>query len=215
MGRTPPRKPRRRGRRILFQALGALVMLLVLLGAFDFVAFTNRVSGLRAPEVAPAADAVVVLTGGAGRIAIGVELVRTGHGARLLVTGTNPQATLADLEASQGGAPEVYRCCVDLGSDARTTIGNGMETAAWARARGFGRIIVVTSDWHMPRSMIELERSMPEGEFLPYPVRTKPDPTDTWSDPAVFRAILYEWSKYRITALLRGRARPSDGTHDN
>ncbi len=208
MPTVSPSKPQRKGKRILFQTLWAVGGLIVLLSVIDFVAFTQRVSRLRAPEDMPRADAVVVLTGGAGRIAIGVDLVRAGHGERLLVTGTNPQTTLADLEASQGGAPEVYRCCVDLGSDARTTIGNGTETAAWARARGFRQVIVVTSDWHMPRSMIELERSMPEAEFLPYPVRTKPDPTKTWNDPDVFRAMLYEWSKYRITAFLRTRPRP-------
>ena len=143
----------------------------LLLAMIDFLAFTHRVSSLEPPDTLPKADAVVVLTGAPGRIPVALELVEKGAGARVLVSGVHPTTTLSEIAENQGGPEAVYRCCTDLGSAATSTIGNGVETAAWARARGYRTLIVVTSDYHMPRSLIELGRAMPEAVLIPYPVK--------------------------------------------
>ena len=197
-----PKLTPRRGSGLLW---ALLVFACLLLGA-DFIRFTGRAGNATAPN-APKGDAVVALTGGSGvRIASGVNLVEAGAGARLLVSGVHKDVTADALQAMAGGNAETYDCCVDIGYLAETTFGNATETASWAKAHGFSRLIVVTSDYHMPRSLIVLQRAMPEAELIAYPVRTHIDPAKAWTDPASFRGLFMEWTKWRVTQLSGGEA---------
>tara|TARA_R110000787_G_scaffold62152_6_gene140709 strand:- start:1286 stop:1876 length:591 start_codon:yes stop_codon:yes gene_type:complete len=179
----------------------ALIFLLLGLVAFDFFMFARRAAD-SVPAIARQADAIVALTGGSGlRIAAGVGLVTDGHGERLLISGVNPDVVMDDLVALAGGAPETYACCVDIGYRAETTIGNAEEAAVWAYERNYTQLIIVTSDYHMPRSLILLQRAMPDIELQPYPVRTVVDPSAILRDSKSFRGVLTEWAKWRVTAL--------------
>ena len=179
-------------------AIGVAVLLLA---ALDFVLFANRAAKAdHSPEVT--GDAIVALTGGSGlRIAAGVELVMQGRGARLLISGVNPDVPVEDLITLAGGAAGVWACCVDIGYVAESTRGNAEETAAWAYERGYKRLIIVTSDYHMPRSLIVLKKSMPDIELVAWPVRTVNDPASIWSDPDSFRGVFLEWAKWRVTTF--------------
>lgn len=179
----------------------ALLLLAVIVAGWDFAAFVARVGRLRTPDDMPRADAVVVLTGAPGRIAHAVDLVARGAGARLLVSGVHPDISEADLRGSQGGSAAIWECCVDLGRQATSTLENADETAEWVRAHGYRRLILVTSDYHVPRALVELSRALPEVEFLPWPVRTGIDPNRAWSEPRAFRQVFLEWAKYRTTLL--------------
>ncbi|MEH6411125.1 MAG: YdcF family protein [Hyphomonas sp.] len=179
----------------------ALVFLLLGVVAFDFLMFARRAAD-SVPATARQADAIVALTGGSGlRIAAGVGLVTAGHGERLLISGVNPDVGIDELVTLAGGAPETYACCVDIGYRAETTIGNAEETAAWAYEHGFSQLIIVTSDYHMPRSLILLQRAMPDIELQPYPVRTVVDPSAILRDGKSFQGVLTEWAKWRVTTL--------------
>jgi uncharacterized SAM-binding protein YcdF (DUF218 family) len=179
----------------------ALIFVLLAVVAFDFLMFARRAAD-SVPATVQQADAIVALTGGSGlRIAAGVGLVTAGHGERLLISGVNPDVVMDDLVALAGGAPETYACCVDIGYRAETTIGNAEETAAWAYERGYSQLVIVTSDYHMPRSLILLQRAMPDIELRPYPVRTVVDPSAILRDSKSFRGVLTEWAKWRVTAL--------------
>lgn len=98
---------------------------------------------------------------------------------------------------------ELGDCCIDLGRAAEDTLGNASETAAWARQHRYKSLILVTDDYHMPRSQAELSLALPEVEIHPYPVRTR------WTDPALWRTDLRaatrlasEYVKYLV---IRGR----------
>ena len=133
----------------------------------------------------PQAEAIVALTGGSQeRLSTGVRLLREGKGERLLISGVNRIVTDAQLFELLEIDPDLAECCVDLGRTATDTLGNAAETAAWARAHSYTRLILVTDDYHMPRSRAELSLAMPEVEILPYPVRTR------WTDPALWRSDL-------------------------
>jgi uncharacterized SAM-binding protein YcdF (DUF218 family) len=68
-------------------------------------------------------------------------------------------------------APQsLFVCCVDLGYDAIDTVGNALETAKWVRAHNYRRVLVVTSNYHMPRSLLELHRIDPETQYVGYPI---------------------------------------------
>ena len=193
----PDRSLSRRG----FGIVPAMVLILLAIAAFDFLMFARRAAE-SVPAMARQADAIVALTGGSGlRIAAGIDLMTAGRGQRLLISGVNPDVDMDDLVALAGGSPDTYACCVDIGYRAETTIGNADETAAWAYERGYTHLIIVTSDYHMPRSLLLLQRAMPDITLQPYPVRTVVDPASVLSDSRSFRGVLTEWAKWRVTAL--------------
>jgi uncharacterized SAM-binding protein YcdF (DUF218 family) len=151
-----------------------------------------------APPSDPRADGIVVLTGGAARIDGALQLLAEGRASRLLISGVNRVVTpriLADTLA--GDKRDDLACCVDLGHDARDTIGNANETRAWVESQGFNSLIVVTSNYHMARSMTELETAMPGVRLIPFPV-ANPDLHlgDWWRDPAAFGLLVREYAKF-------------------
>jgi uncharacterized SAM-binding protein YcdF (DUF218 family) len=148
--------------------------------------FWNFAERVRAePTAPPRAEAIVALTGGSlERLSTGVRLLEEDKGQRLLISGVNRIVTDAELFEVLDIDPALAQCCIDLGRSAQDTLGNASETAAWAREHNYTRLILVTDDYHMPRSEAELSLAMPEVEIHPYPVRTR------WTDPALWRSDL-------------------------
>lgn len=116
------------------------------------------------------ADGVVVFTGGGDRIASAMALLNDGVGKRLLISGVNPDVTRPDLAAIWPGAPELFECCVDLGVEARSTRGNANELDEWTRAHGYKSLVLVTSEYHMPRALVEARDRLPDVAITPYAV---------------------------------------------
>jgi uncharacterized SAM-binding protein YcdF (DUF218 family) len=168
-----------------------------------FLQFVNRVHALQPPEAPPTAEAIVVLTGGTqGRLDTGLELLRNGAGERLLISGVNRDLSDEALHEALQINPELAACCVDLGRDAQDTLGNASETAAWAQKWGYQRVLLVTDDYHMPRSYIELRLAMPGVTLLPYPVETPwSNPTFWGSHPGAAGRMAIEYGKFLIVRL--------------
>ena len=191
---------------LIRQTLAALGLFAILIAIGDFLIFAGRVSSSEAPEVSGEADAVVVLTGGPGRIPAGLELVERGMAERVLISGVSPGVALADIEANQGGPADIYGCCTDIGAWATSTITNAQEAGAWARGRGYRRLILVTSDYHMPRSLVEFRRALPDAEIIAWPVSSEAA-REAGGTPNGFRLMVREWFKYRVAWLIRGQRR--------
>jgi uncharacterized SAM-binding protein YcdF (DUF218 family) len=192
-----PQAPRRRSFLSIFlwSLAGALI---VGLGA-GFYVFVRElpVSEVRTTR---SADGIVVLTGGALRIADAVELLAENRGKRLLISGVNPATRTEELRKQIPDFARLAECCIDLGRDAQNTAGNAVETAAWARKHGFRSLLVVTSAWHMPRALLELEREMPDISLVAYPVITdRMREQSWWSDPQTARLLVFEYLKYLAT----------------
>jgi uncharacterized SAM-binding protein YcdF (DUF218 family) len=186
-------------------AAAAGIALLAFLGGF--VIFVSSITRYVAAESARA-DGIVVLTGGEHRLSEAARLLAEGRGKRLLITGANRMATREDLHRKSGLEPALFECCVDVGYDALTTSGNAQETKAWARDRRFTRLILVTSSYHMPRSLIELERAMPEVALVPYPVVSSNFRTERWwLHGATARLLFTEYLKFLPSAARLGVAR--------
>lgn len=171
-----------------------------------FLQFVNRVHALQAPPEPPTAEAIVVLTGGTqGRLDTGLELLRDGVGERLLISGVNRDLSDEALHEALEISPELAACCVDLGRDAQDTLGNASETAAWAQKWGYERVLLVTDDYHMPRSYIELRLAMPGVTLLPYPVETRWSNPSFWgSHPGAAGRMAMEYGKFLIVRLREG-----------
>ena len=197
----------------------ALFLILVLIWVSGLFAFAARIArSTPAPDPQPA-DAIVVLTGPSNaRIIAAMKLLEDGKGGRLLISGVNRKATRADVASVAKAPGQLFDCCVDLGFSAADTIGNARETAAWARAYRFRRLIVVTSDYHMPRAILELKGALPEGQLVPYPVPTEEiDPRRWWKSGEGARRMVLEYSKYLVILVresilsLGPRAQPPAG----
>ena len=106
-------------------------------------------------------DAIVVLTGGRGRIDRGVSLLQAKAAKRMLVSGVPMGVTRDDLARENKASRRLFRCCIDLGHAAVDTRSNAEETAEWVRTRGYRSIRLVTSDWHMARARMELASALP------------------------------------------------------
>ena len=79
------------------------------------------------------ADGIVVLTGGASRIADAIELLAAGHGKRLLISGVHRATTTAEIARINPRYQRLVTCCVDLDHSAVNTVGNAVETRRWVR----------------------------------------------------------------------------------
>lgn len=179
------------------KTLAALLIALMIWG-LGLLAFTGRVDQSTPAPEPPISDGVVVLTGASTlRLEAATRLLEDGKGKRLLISGVNREASRDDiLEVSRAVKP-IYDCCVDLGYTAADTVGNAGEIAEWARGKGFTRLIVVTSDYHMPRSILEIRAAMPEATLVEYPVATGlVDVGRWWRKEGDARRLIVEYSKY-------------------
>ncbi|MFQ5561963.1 MAG: YdcF family protein [Parvularculaceae bacterium] len=148
------------------------------------------------------AEGVVVFTGAGARITAGLELLNSGAGARLLISGVNPEITRERIKNLWPGEASLFECCVDLGHQARSTEGNAAEVRAWADAHGFKHLILVTSDYHMPRALLETRANLAGVEISAYPVASglldekgRPASADAW------RMFAIEYSKFLTVCI--------------
>ncbi len=160
------------------------------------------------------ADGIVVLTGGASRITDAVELLAAGHGKRLLITGVHRATSSDEIARVMPRHERLLKCCVDLDHSAVNTVGNAAGTRRWARNLRFGSLIVVTSSYHMPRTMAELGRQLPDVTLIPFPVVSDTLRAGPWWDSLPTAKLLFsEYLKYML-AQVRMRLEPTSDTTD-
>ncbi len=154
-------------------------------------------------------DAIVVLTGGADRIKTGLDLLAGGSAERLLITGVHREVTVAEILKLAPGAPESLSGRIDLGYEADNTSGNAEEAARWIEAHHYRSLRLVTSNYHLPRSMLEFRRMLPGVEIVANPVFPASVSNGAWwRHPASFALVAGEYTKY-LVAVLRQAASPA------
>jgi len=178
--------------RLLFDGTILLLVMLII----GFIVFANGMDRERI-EPAYAADGITVLTGGASRIDEAMKLLSQRKAKRVLITGVNRGTTLEQLKELSSQGDQYFACCVDIDKEARNTIDNATETAQWVALHQYGSVIVVTSNYHLPRALAELERSMPGVTLVPYPVVDNNVHVERWWNyPGTTRLLLSEYLKY-------------------
>ena len=134
------------------------ISLAVLVWAIGFLWF---VVALPRPADGVRTDAVIVPTGGPGRIARGLQVLDSGQAGKMLVSGVDPEVRPREFAAEFGVSARRMACCVTLGFAAVDTRSNAAETAKWVAQNEVRSLRLVTTDWHMRRAAGELDRMLP------------------------------------------------------
>lgn len=142
-------------------------------------------------------DGIVVLTGGAGRMERGLDLLQRHRAQRMLVSGVDRTVRPVDLATRYPGSAPLFACCIDLGRESVDTRSNAEEVARWIKKRHFASIRLVTTDWHMPRARFELSRQL-GGQVTVVGDAIESNPS--------FQQLFMEYNKYllRRAAVLVG-----------
>ena len=171
--------------------IARLIAFLAVLFVLGFALFAVTL-GTPAPDGTPKVDAIVVITGGKGRIEHATSLLADGKGKRLLIAGADPSVRKVDLVRRLGGKERLFDCCIDLGSESVDTRSNAEEANRWLERRRYKYIRLVTSDWHMRRARYEFNRQLDSNiEIVPDAVRTEPN----------FMTLFAEYNKYLLRRL--------------
>ena len=134
-------------------------------------------------------DAIVVLTGGAGRIDRGIALLQEGAAKRMLISGVDRSVRPAELAAQYDAPERLFSCCITLGREAIDTRSNAIETARWLERRDYKTVRLITTDWHMRRAALELHQALPGRVTIVYDaVPSRPSLT----------ILLREYNKYLL-----------------
>jgi uncharacterized SAM-binding protein YcdF (DUF218 family) len=175
-----------------------ILIALALAWAIGFWFFLRDMSRAPQPAEGLKADAVVVFTGqGGSRVSAAMALLGEGAGERLLISGVNAEISREELARLWPGEPSAFECCVDLGWEAQTTVGNAREVRDWVKSHHFDSFILVTSDYHMPRALLETRGELPDVDITAYRVtsgylRTNGLP----ADQAAAKQLAVEYSKF-------------------
>lgn len=154
-------------------------------------------------DAGEATDAIVVLTGGKLRLEEGLLLLAEGRAKKLLVSGVNRGVELNELLRVAGQPPAEILCCIELGYEADNTAGNAFETRAWMERENFHSLRLVTSNYHMRRSLLEFRRAMPHMRIVPHPVFPEGFKRENWWQwPGTLALIASEYHKY-LASLAR------------
>ncbi len=142
-----------------------IALWLVGLGIF-WITIPKKPTDLHTPT-----DAVVVLTGGAGRVQLGFSLMEQGLGKKLFISGVPPTVKIKDLAAVQKTPPkDSVKEATDLGHEAENTRENAQEVARWVINEKIQSVRLVTACFHIPRSILEIRKILPTLTIIPHPL---------------------------------------------
>lgn len=200
-------------RRSAFSIFGGLIkfafiattLCLIIAGGFligGFLKFTDTVTSYETSAKVKNASAIVVFTGGNSRIDEAVKLLKDGKGQRLLISGVHQKISKKTLQKKFHIEENLFNCCVDIDKQAANTHGNAIETEKWSASHKFDSLIIVTSTYHMPRSLLETQRRLPGVSLTPYPVPTTGFDNESWyKDQLSMNILLSEYTKYVATQI--------------
>lgn len=190
----------------------SIMMSVLMLGAFAYGGFVLYVTQVQPKSPDVVTDTVIVLTGGAGRVEAGFQILADKKAKSMLITGVHNKVKLTDL--LRGGITKddirntvLQHCCITLGYVAETTQDNAAEAADWFRENKIPQnatIRLVTSDYHMPRALIQFHRALPQAQIYPWPVKSNIDDKTFWHN------VNYEFGKFILTWMSEQTAKTAD-----
>jgi len=202
------RPPHRRPGHTISRFGGALILLAGVWGAGLFQ-FADAIP-VEVADRDTHTDAIVVLTGGSGRLDEGLMLLEQGSAKKLFISGVYQGIDMQNLLEAYRRNPQDLNCCVSIGH-AVDTISNATETRDWVRKNEISSVRLVTSGYHMPRSVLEFENALPDVTLIPHPVfPPHVKQQQWWAWPGTtglivgeYNKFLLAWSRHKLMALLK------------
>lgn len=194
---------------MIFNSLIKVIFISAFFWVGGFLSFIQDIQQIP-PSSPQKVGGIVILTGTPSRLKAGFDLLKEIPNARLLVSGVNAKVTQETLRQATGQSSSLMDCCVDLGRIARNTEGNAEETALWVKNHNINDVLVVTSAYHMPRSLVEFRRKMPKTNLVSYPVEsTTLNIAAWWTNLHTFIVVGGEFNKY-VFSLIRSRVEKTE-----
>lgn len=202
------RRRNEKRRRVVATAFG-LVAAVLAAWLWGLILFVDRIPDSVADEDEERhTDAIIVLTGGSLRLEKGFDLLATKTADKLLVSGVAKGIQMEEVLGAVGLTTKDLECCVTLGYMAEDTGSNAIESAVWIRTNKVASIRLVTSSYHMPRSLLEFRATVPDVEIIPHPVFPEHVMVqEWWARPGTASLVIAEYNKYLLAATrhwLRG-----------
>lgn len=150
------------------------------------------------PDITKPTDGIVIFTGGKTRLKVALDLFQQQKAQYLLISGVNPTSSLSHTINQMP-----FKSRITLGYDALDTAGNAEETAVWVHVHHIKTLRLITSNYHMPRSLFELRHLLPMVEIVPHPVMKNSFLRPKWwLDPPTLYLVVQEYNKF-LFALIR------------
>ncbi len=152
---------------------------------------------------------IVILTGGANRIKDGLKIIENFQNSKninykILVSGTGMGFTKSSLKKKLGPNfnSQLIQCCIDLDGVSKNTLTNASETFKWAYKNDIKEFILITSNYHMPRAILEFKNVMPNLKIYTYAITPKKHDIENWlSSYQTFSLVFIEYCKFIIAGL--------------
>ena len=152
---------------------------------------------------------IVILTGGANRIKDGLKIIEDFKNSknikyRILVSGTGMGFTKSSLKKKLGPNfnPQLIQCCIDLDDISKNTLTNASETFKWTSKNDIKEFILITSNYHMPRAILEFKNVMPNLKIYTYAITPKKHDIENWlSSYQTFSLVFTEYCKFIVAGL--------------
>jgi len=197
----PPLSVQHRRRFRRFRFLLSTLILLGLVWAGGFIWYVDIIP-TAVDEPDRKTDAIVVLTGGSERLSEGRRLLTRQLARKLFISGVYRGVEVDELLSAGKADPRLVSCCVVLGHVAENTRGNAQETAVWVYEEGYKSLRIVKANYHMPRSLLEFRRLMPDVEIIAHPVFPDNVKVDSWWRwPGSASLIASEYNKFLFASL--------------
>ena len=152
---------------------------------------------------------IVILTGGTNRIKDGLKIIKDfkipkNIKYKILVSGTGLGFTKLSLKKKLGPNfnSNLIQCCIELDNISKNTFTNAIETFKWTRKNDIKEFLLITSNYHMPRAILEFKSLMPNLKIYTYAITPKKHNIKNWlSSYQTFSLVLTEYCKYIIASL--------------
>lgn len=182
----------------LFFILGFLPILFFILGFLRFVQTIPK----NIYDLTTKTDAIIVLTGGANRIALGYELLQKGLAKKLFISGVYNKTRMQDIHPDFSLKTKLQQCCIELGYQAVSTHENAIEVKNWLDQQKYNSFRLVTTDYHIRRSLIEIKHLLPDHFIIPHPViKSRKFYQGWWRQPKLASFLFKEYIKYLFTKI--------------
>jgi len=178
--------------------LAALFALVFAAWVCGFIIYTGTISSMNEPKTVTKTDAIIVLTGGTNRVARGIDLLSEGNSRHLLISGVNQGVKLEELLKLWGYKRPLPDCCIILGYEAESTLGNALEARKWISSNNIRSVRLITATYHTPRSLLEFRHALPDTIIVSHPVK----PADFNPDTKKFwKLCLLEYHKWIVSVI--------------